>query len=519
MEYTIGTMVFGNWKIVNLIGRGSYGKVYEIQREDFGLTYRAALKVISVPQDENEVDSLKHEGMTESETTEYFYSMVQDIVNEFALMFDLKGMTNVVGYEDHVVIKKEEGIGWDVLIRMELLTPLLDYASEEKFTIQEVTKLGIDLCKALELCNKYKIIHRDLKPENIFVSKNGDYKIGDFGIARTIEKTMSGLSKKGTYSYMAPEIYKGQSYGYTVDIYSLGIVLYRMLNQNRLPFMPDAPIPIKYSDREVALTRRMNGEEIKPPFHHDSKLTEIILKACAYESKNRYGSPTEMREALEAITFIDGNKQVINTIDEEIVPVAQEVEDENTASMLDEDENTVSMLVEEENTVSMLDEDENTVSMLEEVFVSAIDEESLITTLVDEDKTDKYTSDETKKSDISVNYKNLIIAGVIRIGFAAGALYYFITGQYWGYIIIKLVPVFNIILSMYIGSKMHFNRMKIGACCGILNIITALIISAIYDSTVSLGTIAFLIKGIFEGLIFVLIYMIVNWLGKCIKKQ
>lgn len=72
-------------------------------------------------------------------------------------------------------------------------------------------RLGIDICKALELCQKYNVIHRDIKPENIFVSGSGDFKLGDFGIARTIERASSGLSKKGTYNYMAPEVYRGKS--------------------------------------------------------------------------------------------------------------------------------------------------------------------------------------------------------------------------------------------------------------------------------------------------------------------
>ena len=82
----------------------------------------------------------------------------------------------------------------------------------KQLTEKEVIKLGMDLSKALEYCRKLKIIHRDIKPENIFVSRFGDFKLGDFGIARELERTMSGFSKKGTYSYMAPEMYKGEKY-------------------------------------------------------------------------------------------------------------------------------------------------------------------------------------------------------------------------------------------------------------------------------------------------------------------
>ena len=219
-QYREGSLVFGSWMTTRQIGRGSFGTVYEIQRQDFGEVYRAALKVITVPQSREELQTVLEEGMSQTQAEQYFYSVVEDIVREFAIMARLKGTANVVSYEDHTVIRHPEGIGWDILIRMELLHPLLPYAYQHPFARRDIIRLGIDLCRALELCQKYNIIHRDIKPENIFVSDNGDFKLGDFGIARTIEKTTSGLSKKGTYSYMAPEVYRGAEYGFGVDIYS-----------------------------------------------------------------------------------------------------------------------------------------------------------------------------------------------------------------------------------------------------------------------------------------------------------
>ena len=221
--------IFGYWKIVREIGSGSFGKVFEIEREDFGYTYKAALKAITIPQDPTEAERLMDDSMDEQNVTKYYRGFVQELVDEFQLMSRLKGETNIVSYEDHKVIPHEDGIGWDILIRMELLIPLLKYTKDHSMTQADVVRLGIDICKALELCRKHNIIHRDIKPENIFVSENGKFKLGDFGIARTVEKTTGGLSKKGTYTYMAPEVYKGEKYGPTIDIYSLGIVLYLSL--------------------------------------------------------------------------------------------------------------------------------------------------------------------------------------------------------------------------------------------------------------------------------------------------
>ena len=310
-QYRIGDTVMKNWVIKKKLGEGSFGKVYRIEREEFGEVYHAALKIITVPQSDAEIQAALEEGMSPSEAEQYFYSMVEDIVREFALMAKVKGTAYVVSYEDHEVIRHTQGLGWDILIRMEELTGLLPYAYAHPFTRRDIIKLGIHMCQGLELCQKYNIIHRDIKPENIFVSENGDFKLGDFGIARTVEKTMSGLSKKGTYNYMAPEVYKGLEYGFSVDIYSLGIVMYRLLNKNRVPFLPPAPQKLTYASREQALARRMSGDEIPMPVYGYGRLGEIVLKACAYNPKDRYSSPLQMRQELEAILYDEQDAAII----------------------------------------------------------------------------------------------------------------------------------------------------------------------------------------------------------------
>lgn len=295
--------VFGSWYIKELLGEGSFGQVYRIERNEMGITYDAALKAITIPQSQNEVRSIMADGMTKAEITTYYKGIVQDLISEIVLMSKLKGNSNIVSYEDHVLKEHEDHVGWDILIRMELLTPLYDYVLQNKMTKREIIKLGIDICKALELCQKYNIIHRDVKPENIFVSQTGDFKLGDFGIARMVEKTSSGLSKKGTYTYMAPEIYRGDQYGSTVDLYSLGIVMYRLLNNNRTPFLPPYPQPITHNDKEGALLKRISGKELPTPVNATGRLAEIVLKACAFEPSQRYTSAMQMRMELEAILY------------------------------------------------------------------------------------------------------------------------------------------------------------------------------------------------------------------------
>ena len=294
---------YGNWSIVRELGKGSFGTVYEIEKSEFGYVYRAALKVIHIPQGTADVEQVRSLGMSEKDITEYYQDIVTDCVREIVLMSQMQGHTNVVNYQAHEVRRQENGVGWDILIQMELLTPLNQYMAAHGMTRKDVVTLGISVCKALERCQKLGIIHRDIKPANIFVSDQGDFKLGDFGIARTAERTMSGMSRKGTYTYMAPEVYQGKAYNHQVDIYSLGLVLYRLLNNNREPFLPPYPQKIRYQDQEQSMIRRMRGDRLPPPGEEQGKLAEIVLKACSFDPKDRYASPKEMREELEELLW------------------------------------------------------------------------------------------------------------------------------------------------------------------------------------------------------------------------
>ena len=297
-EYKKYEPIFGSWYISKLIGKGSFGQVFEITREEFGTTYRSALKILTIPQDRNDIKTRISEGSDERSVSAYYEDVLKEIVRENEIMAQLKGNSNIVSYEDHQIIPHDDGIGYDILIRMELLTPLIDILLERKLNEKEVVQLGIDMCKALELCHNKSIIHRDIKPQNIFVSENGDYKLGDFGIARTIEKTTGGMSRTGTYNYMAPEVLRGDHYNATVDIYSLGIVLYSLLNENRGPFLPLTG-RVTLSDEEKARMKRFRGEPIPAPAHAGGRLSGIILKACAFYPEDRYQSARQLRYALE----------------------------------------------------------------------------------------------------------------------------------------------------------------------------------------------------------------------------
>lgn len=288
--------IFGRWSIESVIGEGSSGTVYEISDSDGG---KGALKVIPISNDESGCGPLSILGSDKDRAEKYIDEMTGDIMSEIKIMHSLSGKRGIVGCSEYGILEMQEG---DVtlrliLIRMELLRSLNQAmrSDEFSFTQSDIVKMGIDLCSALIECRAQNIIHRDIKPANIFITPDGEYQLGDFGTAKLQERTMMA-SRKGTLAYIAPEVAAGQSYNSAVDVYSLGIMMYQLLNDRRLPFLEEN---FKFSDMEPAIEKRLSGAPFPPPANADEVLGQIICKMCAFSPKERYSSAEECKSALE----------------------------------------------------------------------------------------------------------------------------------------------------------------------------------------------------------------------------
>lgn len=285
-----------NWEVVKLIGRGTYGDVYEIQKREAQYVTRAALKVIHVSLDEQKKRELESEKIS---LASYLQETQSNIISEIYIMESLKSASHIVAIEDYEIQKEADG--WTLFIRMELLKSLVQLRSEKNFTKGEILKLGLDLCEGLQACWKKGVIHRDIKPANIFISEFGEYKLGDFGISKQLEHTMAGSTRAGTESYMAPEVFYGKRYDGTVDIYSLGIVLYQLANKGKLPFVSQDREIVSYSEVIKAKQKRLNGEPLPDPAVGGRALGDILRKACAFDPRDRYQNPQEMYRELKKL--------------------------------------------------------------------------------------------------------------------------------------------------------------------------------------------------------------------------
>ena len=293
---------WAGWEVTEELGAGSYGRVYEARKRNLsaegGAEEKAAVKIIRIPADDAEAAVLAYELPKEEDRARYYENVVDGLLAEIHAMEALKENPNAVHLQDSCVEHEEGSFLWTIYIRMELLIPLGEYRVEHELREPEVIRLGLDLCHVLEECEKRAILHRDIKTENIMVSGDGVFKLGDFGLARQLRLTTGSLSLKGSFTYMSPEVYHGEAYDTRADQYSLGIVLYRLMNRNRDPFTdPDAGM-IYYKDRESSLQKRMKGEKLPPPADASERTAAVILKACAYSPKERYRHIADLKHDL-----------------------------------------------------------------------------------------------------------------------------------------------------------------------------------------------------------------------------
>lgn len=291
--------IFGNWKIADYLGSGSGGKtaVFKLVRSHEGWEEISALKVINIIEEVGERGKLAE--VYQKEYDEEKKSRCEKFGQEVKLMYQLKDSSKIMKYYDSSFSDWQEdgSFGTDLLIRMEYQENLSQRIKKQgTFSEEEILLIGKDIAQALSDCHQEGILHRDIKPANIFSTPQGEYRLGDFGIARLMDGTLKASTSVGTRAYAAPEQFlqnEDSKYDSRVDIYSLGLTLYELANNNRLPFAATSYV----GEREIR--RRIVGEELPAPVGVSEALAKVILKACAYKPEDRYQNAEELLNALE----------------------------------------------------------------------------------------------------------------------------------------------------------------------------------------------------------------------------
>ncbi len=275
---------FNGWQGVRALGAGRCGETFEIERDDgFGAAEHGALKLISI------------EATSDAEETAGLRTRLENMSRVLRASESMSDSKNILPWRDHAIRRYADGSGWEISLRTDLAVPLERYIRSHTYGETDVARIGAGVCSALALCRDRGIVHGDVKPENIFVSGGNfegslDVRLGDFG--------MSALVQDAAGDFAAPEVLCGEAPSAENDVYSVGMVLYWMLNDRRIPFLPLPPEGVSGSDLAIARDMRLRGDPMPKPLHGSAALQAVIMKAISDQPADRYQTAEELREAL-----------------------------------------------------------------------------------------------------------------------------------------------------------------------------------------------------------------------------
>ena len=253
------------------------------------------LKILSIPAADSQVRAMILSGAYDDEAAvhEYYGKVVDDIKAELNAGRKLADSGYFAGALDYQVETKESGIGYDVYILRPFHIPLDELLSHGAITNLRAVNLGIDLCDSVSACREAGYIFGNIKPENVFLSKSGRFMLGDLGLIPLQDLEYACLPEEYIGSYSAPELSEIMaSPNTTIDLYSLGMVLYKIYNGNHDPFEDEN------TGGGMADKLRMSGKPLPTPLYADYELAGIILKACSFNPQDRYQDPEELKQAI-----------------------------------------------------------------------------------------------------------------------------------------------------------------------------------------------------------------------------
>ena len=270
-----------SWYKYSYIGEGASARVYEYRQNVYGIVSSSAVKVIPV--------------IVRNGSAKEIESKRQIAAIEINNMSKLDGKPYLVHCRNHAfrTITDDNGavVGFDLMIQMDLLKTLGDHLKDVgSMSEEDIIILAQQIGNALKSMHDIKMLHRDIKIDNIYINDIGEYLLGDFGVSKQLS---DGASKSlaGTEPFIAPEVWNvpktGESYSEPADIYSFGLNLYYLLNDNMLPFVEE-----NFSENQIqdAIDKRLRGDTLPRPKKGSEDLITIIMKCCEYKQEDRYSS-------------------------------------------------------------------------------------------------------------------------------------------------------------------------------------------------------------------------------------
>ena len=280
-----------SWKIISRLPDDNGNEIYKVSKKDFdGTVISGLLRYVVIKNDEYNIENT-------------------DFINdEASFLKTISQSGDCFNYLDVYVNNNPAKKKIEFFIVTEDLKSLSEIMKSKQFDENKVLDFGIQMSAILERLESRNIYHGNINPDDIFITFDGKYKLGGFSDFE---------SKIDDMSFIAPEIFKKESADFTTDIYSLGLIMYSMSNNGKIPFENDEV------GKNDAVKMRFDGKSVTAPKNGSEKLKSVIIIACQPNNDNRWKNAGNIKNALTSI-----KQEAANSIADEtlIVPETTDFE-------------------------------------------------------------------------------------------------------------------------------------------------------------------------------------------------
>ena len=258
-----------SWKIISRLPDDNGNEIYKVSKKDFdGTLISGLLRYVVIKNDEYNIENT-------------------DFINdEASFLKTISQSGDCFNYLDIYVNNNPAKKKIEFFIITEDLKSLSEIMKSKDFDENKVLDFGIQMSAILERLESKNIFHGNINPDDIFVTFDGKYKLGGFSDFE---------SKIDDMSFIAPEIFKKENADFTTDIYSLGLIMYSMSNNGKIPFENDEV------SKDDAVKMRFDGKAVTAPKNGSEKLKSVIVIACQPNNDNRWKNAGNIKNALTSI--------------------------------------------------------------------------------------------------------------------------------------------------------------------------------------------------------------------------
>ncbi len=285
--------ILPDWTLSYTISEKDNEKLYLAEKTSGDVTKHSAIRAIWIPGNSGETEKLK-EKLGDDGYRKHINALVKKQKTDFNFLRGFCSKPGIVNLREIYDISNSDDTAYLLVARYDYIQPLQEYIKDNGLTVGAAVKLGIDVCRGLEQLKKLDYKHLNLTPDCIFFDGKGKFKID--GIDTDAIENNINLDKSNSrqMAYYPAELDFGKYISYNVDTYSLGLILYMLLNDGKLPFEKEMGF-------DEAVKHRLSGAKIPSPSYKAGKLNDIILKSCSFDPKKRYATPYMMRKELEEV--------------------------------------------------------------------------------------------------------------------------------------------------------------------------------------------------------------------------